>query len=135
MSQSESFPINSVARNSIWVYDASSPPRFGGAPTIIERTRSHQMPDFGRLPESADILVELYVLDAQMPDASWLMLCERIRAADVRAPIVVFSGKGSSSDKEEAFRAGANAYVVKHELTELVETVKRLLLELPESVA
>ena len=35
-------------------------PTIGGAPTIVERTRSHQMPDFGRLPESADIAVELY---------------------------------------------------------------------------
>jgi hypothetical protein len=60
MSQPESFPINSAARNSTWVYDAFSPPRFDGAPTIVERTRSHQMPDFGRLPESADIAVELY---------------------------------------------------------------------------
>jgi hypothetical protein len=60
MSQPESFPINSVARNSVWVYDTYSPPRFGGAPTIIERTRSHQRPDFGKLPESADVAVELY---------------------------------------------------------------------------
>ena len=60
MSEPESFPINSATRNSTWVYDAHSPPRFDGAPTIVERTRSHQMPDFGRLPESADIAVELY---------------------------------------------------------------------------
>ena len=60
MSQPESLPINSAARNSTWVYDAYSPPRFGGAPVIVERARSHRMPDFGRLPESADIAVELY---------------------------------------------------------------------------
>ncbi len=53
-------PINSVARNSTWVYDAPAPPRFGGAPTTIEQLLSHQMPDFGRLPESADVAVELY---------------------------------------------------------------------------
>jgi hypothetical protein len=60
MSQPEPLPINSAARNSTWVYDVFSPARFDGAPTIVERTRSHQMPDFGRLPESADIAVELY---------------------------------------------------------------------------
>jgi hypothetical protein len=60
MSQPESLPINCAARNSTWVYDAFSPPRFGGAPTIVERARSHHMPDFGRLPEAADIAVELY---------------------------------------------------------------------------
>jgi hypothetical protein len=60
MSEPQSLPINSVARNSVWVYDAFSTPRFGGAPTIIERARSHRMPDFGRLPQSADVTVELY---------------------------------------------------------------------------
>lgn len=44
----------------VWSYDAFSPPRFDGAPTIVERARSHRMPDFGRLPESADIAFELY---------------------------------------------------------------------------
>jgi hypothetical protein len=60
MSRPESLPINSAARNSVWVYDAYSTPRFVGAPTIIERARSHRMPYFGRLPESADVTVELY---------------------------------------------------------------------------
>jgi hypothetical protein len=60
MSEPESFPINSVARNSVWIYDAFSTPRFDSAPTIVERTRSHRMPDFSKLPESADIAVELY---------------------------------------------------------------------------
>lgn len=60
MSKPESFPINSAARNAVWVYDAFSTPRFDGPPIIVERTRSHRMPDFNRLPESADIAVELY---------------------------------------------------------------------------
>jgi hypothetical protein len=60
MSEPDSFPINSAARNSVWVYDAYSTPRFGGAPAIIERIRNYQMPDFGGLPESADVAVELY---------------------------------------------------------------------------
>lgn len=60
MSELELFPINSAARNSVWVYDAYSPPHFGGAPTIVERVRNYQMPDFGKLPESADVAVELY---------------------------------------------------------------------------
>jgi CheY-like chemotaxis protein len=78
---------------------------------------------------------DLYVLDGQMPGVSGLTLCERIRAADAHTPIVVFSGQGGEDIKEAARRAGANAYVVKPELTELVETVKRLLLEVPGSVA
>jgi hypothetical protein len=60
MTQPKSLPINCAARNSTWVYDAFSPPCFDGAPTIVERARSYEMPDFGRLPEAADIAVELY---------------------------------------------------------------------------
>ena len=55
-----SFPINSAARNSVWVHDALVEPHFAGAPTLVEKRRTHQMPDFNSLPESADIAVELY---------------------------------------------------------------------------
>ena len=35
-------------------------PRFAGASAIVEPRRSYEMPDFGSLPEGADIAVELY---------------------------------------------------------------------------
>jgi hypothetical protein len=56
----ESLPINSAARNVLWVYDAVAEPRFAGAPAVVEPKRSYEMPDFGALPEGADIAVELY---------------------------------------------------------------------------
>src|SRR5205085_4161166 len=60
VSKSKSLPINSVARNAVWVYDALIGPRFAGAPAVVETKRSHEMPDFNSLPEGADIAVELY---------------------------------------------------------------------------
>lgn len=57
---SETFPINSAARNALWIYDAVVDPRFAGAPAVVESKRSYEMPDFKRLPEGADIAVELY---------------------------------------------------------------------------
>ena len=57
---SKTLPINSAARNAVWVYDSLAEPRFNGAPTIVEPKRSYEMPDFGALPEGADIAVELY---------------------------------------------------------------------------
>jgi hypothetical protein len=57
---SETLPINSAARNVLWVYDAVVEPRFNGAPAVVESKRSYEMPDFGSLPEGADIAVELY---------------------------------------------------------------------------
>lgn len=53
-------PINSAVRNAVWVYDAVVPPRFPGAPALVERTRHHELPDFAHLPEGGDVAVELY---------------------------------------------------------------------------
>jgi hypothetical protein len=60
VSKNKALPINSVARNAVWVYDALIEPRFAGAPAVVETKRSHEMPDFNSLPEGADIAVELY---------------------------------------------------------------------------
>ena len=53
-------PINAASRNVVWVFDHVVPPRFRGAPAIIETTRSHRMPDFEVVPEGSDISAELY---------------------------------------------------------------------------
>jgi hypothetical protein len=57
---SERLPINSAARNALWIYTAVVEPRFIGAPALVEPKRSYEMPDFNSLPEGADIAVELY---------------------------------------------------------------------------
>jgi hypothetical protein len=53
-------PINSAARNSLWVYPVARPPRFAGAPAVIETTRSYELPDVPALPGGADVRVEFY---------------------------------------------------------------------------
>ena len=55
-----SLQINSAARNAVWIYDAIAQSRFPGAPAMVEKSRSHEQPDFHSLPESADIAVKLY---------------------------------------------------------------------------
>lgn len=57
---SETLPINSAARNAVWVYDAVVEPRFSGVSTVVEPKRSYEMPGFHTLPDGADIAVELY---------------------------------------------------------------------------
>lgn len=70
---------------------------------------------------------DLYVLDGGLRGVSGLSLCERIRAGDARAPIVIFSGRAFATDIEAGLRAGANAYLVKPDSSELVPTIRRLL--------
>ncbi|HLL17048.1 MAG TPA: response regulator [Pyrinomonadaceae bacterium] len=69
----------------------------------------------------------LYILDGQLPGASGLTLCQEIRAADKVTPIVIFSGHGKTSDRAAGLRAGADVYILKPDMNEIVPTVKRLL--------
>ena len=70
---------------------------------------------------------DLYVLDGGLRGVNGLSLCEQIRALDSRAPIVIFSDHALASDIAAGMRAGANAYLVKPDSSELVPTIKRLL--------
>jgi DNA-binding response OmpR family regulator len=86
--------------------------------------------------EEALLLIEserfdLYVLDSELPGFSGLTLCHRIRAVDAHTPVVIFSGHGFESHREAGMLAGANAYLVKPDASELIPTVKRLLEEPP----
>ena len=69
----------------------------------------------------------LYVLDGGLRGAKGLSLCARIRASDARTPIVIFSGHASASDIDAGMLAGANAYLVKPDSSELIPTMRRLL--------
>ena len=42
------------------MYPAARPPRFAGAPVVVETTRSYEMPDIIALPGGADVKVEFY---------------------------------------------------------------------------
>jgi len=60
MTVKKRLPITCASRNAMWIYPRAIAPRFAGAPTITEITRTHEMPDFAVLPDGADVEVELY---------------------------------------------------------------------------
>ena len=93
-------------------YEAVTAPDMDAALRLMERER-----------------FSLYVLDGGLRGVKGLSLCERIRASDARTPIVIFSGHASASDIEAGMLAGANAYLVKPDSSELIPTMRRLLLE------
>ena len=70
---------------------------------------------------------DLYVLDGGLRGVKGLSPCEQIRASDARTPIVIFSGHAHASDIEAGLLAGANAYLVKPDSSELIATIRRLL--------
>ena len=67
----------------------------------------------------------LYILDARFPDGKGLSLCSQIRQFDPHTPIVVYSGAVYDSDREEAERAGATAFIPKPDVDLLVETASQ----------
>ena len=71
----------------------------------------------------------LYIINRLLPDVGGLSFCEQIRRVDKTTPIVFFTGKVLEADRQAGLLAGADAYVVKPNTSELIPTVKRLLEE------
>lgn len=74
----------------------------------------------------------LYVLDGGRRSVTGRSLCEQIRAVDARTPIVIFSGHAYASDIEAGMLAGANAYLTKPDSSELIPTIRHLLVAAAE---
>ena len=71
----------------------------------------------------------LFVIDGGLPGGNGTALCESIRKVDKKTPIVFFTGHGYPAERAAGLRAGANAYVVKPALGELIPTIQQLLAE------
>lgn len=70
---------------------------------------------------------DLYMLDAWLPEIDGFELCRRMRALDPHIPILFFSGAAYEADKKKGIEAGADDYVVKPNISELVRTVKQFM--------
>jgi DNA-binding response OmpR family regulator len=76
---------------------------------------------------------DLYLLDGWLPGLDGFELCRRMRAVDPHTPILFFSGAAYEDDKKTGIEAGANAYLVKPNVNELVGSIRQLVSEV-ESV-
>jgi DNA-binding response OmpR family regulator len=70
---------------------------------------------------------DLYLLDAWLPGIDGFELCRRMRAFDPRTPILFFSGAAREADKLRGIEAGADAYVIKPDVEELVGSIKQFV--------
>lgn len=70
---------------------------------------------------------DLYILDVWLPKVDGFALCQEIRNRDRSARILFYSGATTREDISRAYAAGADAYVVKPAISELVSRVEQLL--------
>jgi DNA-binding response OmpR family regulator len=70
---------------------------------------------------------DLYILDTWLKTGSGNRLCTKLRARFPDALIIVYSAAAHEQEKQEAIRAGANAFRAKPYIEELLEVVRRLL--------
>ncbi|MBI1399802.1 response regulator transcription factor [Hyphomonas sp.] len=57
--------------------------------------------------------VDIIVLDVDMPGITGIETCKRLRAAGVRAPVIMLTGRTGEADTVAGLDAGANDYVSK----------------------
>lgn len=72
---------------------------------------------------------DLYVLDKRLPDGSGLELVKRLSAVTPNVPKVFYTGDAYDVHRQEAFAAGADAYVPKPDIEKLLETITNFLSE------
>ena len=72
---------------------------------------------------------DLYLLDGWLPGLDGFELCRQMRAFDPLTPILFFSGAAFESDKKRGIEAGANAYLVKPDVNELIGSITQLVSE------
>jgi CheY-like chemotaxis protein len=70
---------------------------------------------------------DLYLLDGWLPGIDGFEFCRQIREFDSNTPILFYSGAAYDIDKQKGIAAGANAYVTKPDVEDLIETVLDLI--------
>jgi DNA-binding response OmpR family regulator len=71
---------------------------------------------------------DLYLVDNWMAECSGVDLCKKLREFDPRKPILFYSGAAYERDKQQAFTAGAQGYLVKPvDNDELIQQVALLI--------
>jgi two-component system chemotaxis response regulator CheY len=64
------------------------------------------------------------ILDNRFQGSDGADICEQIRSFDKSTPIIFFTGEARTVEKERAFAAGANEYLLKpNDLDKLTETI------------
>lgn len=94
-----------------------------------ERYRLLAAPDIAGLRRiCANEMVDLIVLDLNLPDGDGLALCRDLRARGIATPVIMVTARGSAIDRVLGLELGADDYLTKpFEPRELTARVRNLL--------
>ena len=70
---------------------------------------------------------DLLILDILLPDGDGNALCMKVREFAPETPIIIYSGAAHETDKQKALSAGADAFVAKPNIDDLLDKVKHFL--------
>jgi DNA-binding response OmpR family regulator len=79
---------------------------------------------------------DVVLLDLGLPDMSGLTICQELREAGLKAPIIVLTAESSVRTKVSLFDAGANDYITKpFSIEELQARIRACLRQVPKEPA
>ena len=87
---------------------------------------AHTIEEALRLIESRRF--DLFIFDNWLPDGSGLALCQKVRALEIKAPIIFVSGVGETRHIREALDSGADKYLLKPCEPDLLKKVVKELI-------
>jgi len=70
---------------------------------------------------------DLYVLDRRLPDGSGIELCHKLNEVTPDVPCIFYTGDAYELHRMQALAAGAEGYVSKPHIEELIDAVTTLL--------
>ena len=72
---------------------------------------------------------DLYLLDLKLPDLDGFELCRQVRDLDAHTPILFFSAAAYETDKQKGLAAGANGYVNKPDIENLLGRINEFVFQ------
>ena len=106
---------------------------------IILSQKGYKVQATSRIDEFYNLLdddVGLVLLDVVMPEKTGIEICDEIKKDPDKSniPVIVFSASGSTEKRDEALKAGADAFLLKpFSITELTEIVTKYYPLSPDS--
>lgn len=106
-----------------------------GVLRVLQRMLEHSCEIVGRvtagsclLEETRKLKPDVVVLDIRLPDIDGIEACRRIKGAIPQTKVVVLTAANDAEIKQQAFKVGASAFVVKHAMADdLLKAVQMAL--------